>query len=125
MTTLNTYEAATALKAELGAVVDETAIIVDLDPATVNSALTAGRSAICIRPPKVSYPTTFSAEAEWSLILITPNTDLVRAWSELDAMLATVAEAVDVDTAAPSSYQTAKGTTYPAFLVEFTQPYNL
>jgi hypothetical protein len=122
---MDTYTAAQELKTELGTVLDETATVVDLDPALINSALTAGRQAIVVRPPVVNYPTRFAAEADWTLILVPGITDLARAWGALDAMLADVMQAVDVDTVTPSQYQTAGGTLYPAFSVTFTQPYNL
>lgn len=125
MNTLDTYAAAQELKTELAGVVDTTAVVVDLDPALINSALAAGRVAVHVMPPRVTYPTAFSAEATWTVVLVVPVIDLVRAWAELDKGLAQLGEAIDVDTVTPSQYQTAKGTLYPAFSIEFTQPYDL
>lgn len=125
MDTLSTYQAGQELKTELVDQLDTTATVVDLDPALVNAALAAGRNAISIRPPRVTYPTRDAAEATWSLVLIVPMTDLGRAWPALDALLAEVAQAVDLDSVEPASYQTNTGTTWPALDVTFVQPYDL
>lgn len=123
---MNTYTAAVDLVGEIAAVVDPASTVVSLDPAAVNSALTAGCQAVCVRPPRVEWSTRTATDATWTVLLVTgPTNDSGRAWQALDDLLATVMAAIDPDTVEPAEYLAASGTRWPAFTVEFTIPYNL
>ena len=115
-------ETAQALQAEAIEALDPDQVLVTLNQAEMAPALAAGQQVVLIPPPATSSPTGHQVVATWQLYLVSgPQTDLVAAWANLDALLVALAEVWDwPDQTLPAEWSDLAGSPWPALTCTIT-----
>lgn len=98
--------------------------LVTLDATNAPPAAQAGGSVLVLGPPSLTYTTQRVVQATWTLWLVA-GPDLEQGWPRLDAMLAALAQPLDIDTAEPDALTGSTGSTYPAYRATTTATYTL
>lgn len=80
---------------------------------------------VLIQPPNVEYGTYTQATARWTVVLVSPLSDPLDAWDQLDAMAEALRLPLDVDEAKPTNFQPPQGTTVPALVLSLTTEHYL
>lgn len=117
----------TALAATAQAAMDAAGItdaLVTLDATDAPSAAQAGGSVAVIGPPSLTYTTQRIVQSTWTVWLVA-GPRLEQGWPRLDAMLAALAEPLDLDTAEPDALTGSTGSSYPAYRATTTATYTL
>lgn len=97
---------------------DEWPVVVSTKPEEITPALTDGRLAILINPPRIETEGNV-LNLEFEVPVIAPSiegdydTDLARLMSDIDTL-------VHIDSARPISWTGAQSTDYPAYLLTVT-----
>lgn len=94
---------------------------VTINPAEIAKTIPAG--VVVLTPPDLTFPTFHITDTSWEIWAITgPAQEILAAWSNLDAIVDTLAAGLEVTGARADSYQPPGGSTpVPAYVLTLTE----
>lgn len=96
---------------------------VTMDPVAAAQALMAGEKVLVVGPPNIEYPNAHQRDLTWEAIIASgPINSATEAWELLDDVLDALEanqDIVNLQSAAPSSFQLNGGRDYPGYVIRF------
>lgn len=99
-------------------------VTVTLNPGEVPGALPNG-PVVAIQPPKLTFITYNTQEAEWELFVIAgPPADRMTAWTSIDQVIEALRVPLDIDKADPANYEHPSMQPHAAYVLTLTEQYD-
>lgn len=124
---MNRIERANELVEEIRAVLTAAGlddVTTTLNPGEVPGALPNG-PVVAVQPPKLSFITYHTQEAEWELFVIAgPPADRLAAWTAIDQVIEALRVPLDIDKADTANYDHPSMQPHAAYVLTFTEQHD-
>lgn len=95
-------------------------MLVTYDPVVAAAELNGGRHVLLVEVERATYETWTATEFQLRFLAISPHTDPIEAWEQLEDFSELLREPLEIETAQLSMWQPATGRPYPCNLLTTT-----